>query len=1225
VSAEPTRKTAGQNLAELCIISGDIQPYEKARKLLLEEKKVVPDAKVILWMQDIQKNQTVLTPPQFASKLSKTISQVDELLKNNPDNRRLLIARAQLAILQKDGETAQKCCEKVLASQPRHDQARLLLALAMIQKGQKKEAEDILYELKTDFPNWPDAQYSYATVENLMGKGELAKQALRHTVQIDPGHAGARRMLVEMMMKEGFYNNAYMDARAYYEAHPDDPKALELFVASAMRSDRRKVALEALDAAIKKYPDNPAMMLVAANGYSMLGESATARDVIRPAADATVGSWQERLAVVRAKMMAGQITQAENMLLDAAKSAPNSAVVYQELGNLYAATNRPMPAIENYRKSLSLDETNQFCRMSLAKMLFQTGLLKDALAEVQKVLDVEPTNNQAAILADQIRVILGIPTEAVASDGSQNVESESLLKLAMTFLEHGKPEKAIELCDRVLRNSPASAAAFLTVAQARLEQGRLQDAIDNCERAISCDPELLPTYLRMAVILSKKLTPEKVGDIFSKAASAKIYMEQMAMGWLYEQQGDWARAQNFYGRVIYDDDTPKLIKNMALLRKAIVQGLQGRVDEAFATLSELEKNPQWAQQALIVKAQVAVQNGRSCLDSLKKLLTIADEKDDPTTFEAVVLMAVQAGERDFAAKVCDVYRQASRQSARPFIMMGLVDVSAGRYVQAAEAYEQAVKIQPSNVQTRIMLAGVYNQCVMPQKALQTLDEMTPLSRSAKAQALYEKAKLLTSWGLQQPAIAALGELADMGFGDDPRVQFAMGVAYAALGRISSARDSLLAVPSYVPQYMPARQLVADLEISGDEKLRILNELLAANPDIDGVRLQKIRTLMAMDRNDSAAAEANGMLKKFESYGSLPANVADDLLSVLLKLELYPQSLHLAQRQEQATHQQTWAKRALAIDAVLSPAKVLERLNPQNADLYDSLIGMSAAAAEGSDISPWTSRFSIYANDANSPAKLKSTVQRYRTLTEILKKSPATGVESQAAMPKPVVDSLLNDKNRTKTAGMLILINVAADLDMPNLSLRLSRRLFEENRSCQWAVMDILSFAPPLSELETLGGRITPADLFAAELVRAEIAFRRGDMENACGILGRLSEKYPDNTLLMLRYGIALEQAGRLKDALKIYRKIWDTTGDVVAANNAASIVGQLFPKDPDELSAASELMTKVLQVAPSIPAFLDTKGWIEYLRGNVPAARKYLLAGIMGLGDSIEAHYHVGM
>lgn len=1225
VSAEPSRKVAGQNLAELCVECGDLQPYEKSRKLLLEEQKIVPEAKVIIWMQDVQKAQTVLAPPQLKTKISTVTQQVDELLKKNPDNRRLLIARAQLALLQKDGDTAEKCCSKVLAEQPRHDQARLLMALAMLEKDRKKDAENILYELKTDFPNWPDAQYSYARAVNLMGKTELARQALRRTVQIDPGHAAARRMLAEMMMKEGFYESAYMDANAYYQAHPDDPKALELMVASAVKCNRQQTARDALDASLKKYPDNPAMMLVVANGYSLLGDNAKARDVIKPTAGANSGSWQERLAVVRAKIIAGEVTQAENMLLETVKLAPDSPVIYQELGNLYAATNRAMPAIENYRKSLSLDENNVACRMALAQILFRTGLLKESLTEAQKVLDVEPANTQAGILADQVRVILGIPGESVLAASNQNIESESLLKLAMTFIEHGKPEKAIELCDRVLRSSPTNAAAFLTIAQARLEQDKLPEAINNCERAISCDPQLLPTYLRMAVILSKKMSPDKVYDIFSKAAAAKIYMEQMAMGWLYEQQGDWARAQSLYSRAANDEDTPKMIADMAILRKAVVQGLQGLPDDAFATLELLNKKPQWESQALMIKAQVAAQNGKPCTEPLQKLLTIADEKDDAAIFEAVIFMSLQTGQIDLAAKACDAYRRSNPNSARPFVMMGLVAVSAGNYAKAAECYEQAVKLQPSNVQTRIMLAGVYNQCVMPKKAIQTLDDMMPLGPSAKAQALYEKAKLFTGWGLQQQALAALGELADMGFGDDPRVQFAMGIAYASLGQTEQARKSLLAVPSYVPQYIPSRQLVANLETSGDEKLKILDELLIANPGMDGVRLQKIRTLMSMDRNEAAKAEAAVLLKKFESYGALPADVSGDLFNVLLTLKLYPQALNFAQKQAVATKKQEWKKRALALTAVISPAKVFAQLNPDTADLYDSLVGISAAGTTGGDAAPWIARYATYANAAKAPENLRSATQRYRTLVSAVGTLPDGQVKVQPSMPQPVVDSLLTDKNRVKDAAALILINVAADLNMTELSMQLSQKLFNDNPACQWAVMDILSFDPSTSQLEDVYNKIAQNGSFAAKLTEAEIAFRKGELKTACDILGELSKKYPDNSVLMLRYGIALERAGRLKEALGVYRAIWDKTADVIAANNAASIMTQLSPKDPDVLSEASALMTKVLAKAPGVPAFMDTKGWIEYLRGNDPTARGYLLAGVMGLSDSVEAHYHVGM
>ena len=58
-------------------------------------------------------------------------------------------------------------------------------------------------------------------------------------------------------------------------------------------------------------------------------------------------------------------------------------------------------------------------------------------------------------------------------------------------------------------------------------------------------------------------------------------------------------------------------------------------------------------------------------------------------------------------------------------------------------------------------------------------------------------------GLEEPALQRIQALAGAGRDSDPRLQFALGSAFAALGRDAEAAEWLGKIPPYTPMYVPA--------------------------------------------------------------------------------------------------------------------------------------------------------------------------------------------------------------------------------------------------------------------------------------------------------------------------------------------------------------------------------------------------------------------------------------
>lgn len=116
---------------------------------------------------------------------------------------------------------------------------------------------------------------------------------------------------------------------------------------------------------------------------------------------------------------------------------------------------------------------------------------------------------------------------------------------------------------------------------------------------------------------------------------------------------------------------------------------------------------------------------------------------------------------------------------------------------------------------------------------------------------------------------------------------------------------------------------------------------------------------------------------------------------------------------------------------------------------------------------------------------------------------------------------------------------------------------------------------------------------------------------------------PENeTLLWVQAGL-LERDDQIDAAIAIYEGLYaKNSSNIVAANNLASMITS-YRDDPESLERAFAIARRLR--GSDVPAFQDTYGWIEYRRGNLEEALKYLEPGAKGLPNDPLAQYHLGM
>ena len=136
--------------------------------------------------------------------------------------------------------------------------------------------------------------------------------------------------------------------------------------------------------------------------------------------------------------------------------------------------------------------------------------------------------------------------------------------------------------------------------------------------------------------------------------------------------------------------------------------------------------------------------------------------------------------------------------------------------------------------------------------------------------------------------------------------------------------------------------------------------------------------------------------------------------------------------------------------------------------------------------------------------------------------------------------------------------------------------------------------------------------------------RQDDFQQAIETLDEGLKKRPDSTVLLAARGEIEMRLGRNDDAIATYLKILDADPDnLLAANNAASLIADFAYEDPELFARARELARRLEDVEN--PMLLDTIGWLHYRAGSLEEARSVLKSAAASLSDNPQVMYHRGM
>ena len=772
--------------------------------------------------------------------------------------------------LREDGDLDRAALEfrNVFRYDGAHKEARTNLAEVLLLQGNPNAAYSQYLRLAEQYPDDVDTRLA---LTGIAVDQQIWSEVRRHgpvAVENAPDRPESRAIATVLdyldatdAEDEASTDAALAKAEALLADNPDLDVARRLVVLGLLAANRLEEGLEALDAALERKPDDPALHTLRLQVLNTLDrpeeveaqlrdmyarfpeneeiwrgliafyvqreDLAAAEEVLRTEAGPRDGPVEGHLTVVQFLV--------ETQGAEAARA---------ELAQLIAANEGNAEAMDRY---VSVD----------ARLAFGMGARDEATdllrARLEDDADTGRTMEIQTLLAQMLtsmgnQVGARALVEEVLAEDASNVDA---LKLRSVWLiEADKPVEAITELRTALDQAPNDAEILTLMAQAHERAGDTELAGERLALAVDLSGNAVVETLRYARFLlqqnrvpaARALLDESVG---ANPGSVDLLTEQARLAL---QEGDTAVARTAISKLDRIENDPVAADRATALRAALLLDEQ-RVEEGVALLESRAEGNNASGSAVLDVVRTRLRAGQ--LDEARAYLTqrLNERPEDPVLRFAAAVLQLTGGDVESAEIGLRSLIAEFPEAPAPVQQLYSLLRNDDRRDEAEEVLEAALKRMPEARSLLLIRAGNLEAEAQLEEALavyETLyaansddlvvannlasllsdlrDDEESLARAAAIALRLNGTRIPAfrdtyGWiayrqGKYEEALTYLESAAES-MGDNPVVLYHLGMTYAALDRTEEARQTLeqavaLADDGDLPQIARARQTLQGL-------------------------------------------------------------------------------------------------------------------------------------------------------------------------------------------------------------------------------------------------------------------------------------------------------------------------------------------------------------------------------------------------------------------------------
>ncbi len=482
----------------------DLNELEKDPLTVLDKKTMFDEpSSLMLNPEDFEKTEQQNIKEEFAEILEKirqkqfdsAHSQVEELIKRQPDIVPAYILRATIKLHQKDRKAASASFNKALSIDPKNQAALLGIASIDFDEGRPQQAKERIRQVMAVNKKTVSPYLLLAEIANKEKNLAEAEKVLLDGLQNVKGKIGDEaRLLSSLARLYGIQKQPEKVLKLVQEMnvrYPDHPTALSLLAGAYILNNQTVEAEQTLRKIIAQNERDVQHRIMLANYLSRQPDKAD--DVLALLNQASTAAPDNLQLMVQKANLLIRVEHHEEAL----KVAKNVAALSPETklhkaieGDIFLSQKKFDQAYTAYREAYQARPNPKLLEL-MVTVLSSQGKQADAIKLLNDELKKDDKNVLAhfglATLFQQQNDLLQAEKHFEAILAIQPKNPFVLNNLAWLYQQQNKPE-ALNMAERAFEVAPNSGEIADTLGVVLFKHGELQKAIDILEKAVNLKP-----------------------------------------------------------------------------------------------------------------------------------------------------------------------------------------------------------------------------------------------------------------------------------------------------------------------------------------------------------------------------------------------------------------------------------------------------------------------------------------------------------------------------------------------------------------------------------------------------------------------------------------------------------------------------------------------------------------------------------------------------------------
>lgn len=677
---------------------------------------------------------------------------------------------------------------------PRNAQAHYQLALAYLRMGGLPNLSAAFTELtrtvELDKTN-QDAQLKLG--ELYLQAREPDKALERANLVLGSAPQSAEGMLLRgrSLVNEQRYQEGVADLKKVLEI---DPKNIHAYIDLArvhFTLNDRKAAEAVLQQALSVDPRSLLVLFALADFYNSTGQPERAETLYTQSIEAEPDNEAGYVKLAGHYQRLAKLPEGEAVLQKLAARKPQADTPQILLGDYFIFVGQTDKALDSYRRATKITPSSTNARDKLIAHYLDTGNIAEAEPLVNTLREKDSHDTMGRFFDARIRLAHSKPDEAltllqrVLKDSPQFAAAHYFL--GITYLQKQQRAQARAAVTDAVKFNPWLGDARITLAQIHLSEGSLDLALEQAQAAIQINPRNVQAAIIAGTVYLRKKDLMQSRKMFEAIAQAtpKEPVGPYNLGLVALADRNTTKALAYFEEAL----AKRATAIEPILQIVAIKTAQGKPQEARErVLRQLEAAPNNPMlHNLVGQLWLNAKDPAQAEQSFKTAIELDGSALSP--YLNLAQLYYQTGKVDQSIAEYETVLAKNPTAPPALMMLGIIYEGRKEYDKAKEHYEQILKVNPRFAPAANNLAWVIaeqggNLDVALSHA-QTAREQRPEDPNI-ADTLgwiyYKKnASLL--------AVSMLKEAADK-LPNEPLVHYHLGMAHAKKGDAGSAKQAL---------------------------------------------------------------------------------------------------------------------------------------------------------------------------------------------------------------------------------------------------------------------------------------------------------------------------------------------------------------------------------------------------------------------------------------------------